>query len=388
MALRVHSTRPFQGRGFDPRGGAMYVQPIRPQVDSWFAPVNLPEPEPRVAVLLNANAKRVDEKVHRALSHVVPEGDLFLTRTFEEARAVARTVVDRRYPTVFTGGGDGTFVGFLNEIHNVLDRRRTGPLPRGRAPRFGLLKLGTGNALAGLCGASSASTEGLVDDILRARAGEVPGVLKLELLQTEGKRSPFAGVGIDAGILNHYMEIRRAAAKGPLGNLLSGFGGYAVAIAGRSIPSFLTQTNPRMEVRSRGFAQRVGPDGKPVGCALGPGALLYEGPALIAAASTVPYYGYNLKIFPFAGSRRGMFHLRIANVPIAKIIPNIYPALWNGTWFPEGMFDFLAEDVEIRLDRKAPFQIGGDAEGYRDYVRFTLWKNTVELLDFNSVPRA
>ncbi len=366
----------------------MYVQPIRPQVDSRFSPVNLPEPEPRVAVLLNANAKRVDEKIHRALSHVVPEGDSFLTRTFEQARDVARTVVDRRYPTVFTGGGDGTFVGFLNEIHSVLERRRGAHGPAQRAPRFGLLKLGTGNALAGLCGASPASGEGLVDDILRARAGEVPGILKLEMLQTEGKRSPFAGVGIDAGILNHFMELRRATGKGPLGKLLSGGAGYAVAIASRSIPTFIANPSPRIEVRSRGYAQRVGPDGRPVGCAMGPGALIYEGPALIAAASTVPYYGYNLKIFPFAGSRRGMFHLRIANLPIAKIVPNIYPSLWNGTWFPEGIHDFLAEDVEIKLDRKAPFQIGGDAEGYRDYVRFTIWKNTVELLDFNSVPRA
>ncbi len=367
----------------------MYVQSTRPQVDLRLVPVSVCEPGPKVAVLLNANAKRVDEKVRRALTHVVPEGDLFLTRTFEQAREVAETVIQRRYPTVFTGGGDGTFVGFLNEILNALERRRArAPFSSGRLPRFGLLKLGTGNALAGLCGASSASGESLVDDILRARANEVPGLLKLELLQSEGKRTPFAGVGIDAGILNHFMELRRATAGSPFGRLLCGGAGYALAIAGRSIPMFVTQPNPRIEVRSRGLAQRVGPDGKTIGGPLGPGALLYQGPALIAAASTVPFYGYNLKIFPFAGRRRGMFHLRIANLPIAKIVPNIYPALWNGTWFPEGMFDFLAEDVEIKLDRKAPFQIGGDAEGYRDHVRFALWKNTVELLDFNSLPRA
>jgi len=367
----------------------MYVQPIRPQVDTRFFPVNVREPEPKVAVLLNANAKRVDEKVRRALSHVVPEGDLFFTRTFEQAREVAQTVVERRYPTVFTGGGDGTFVGFLNEIYNALERRRGGsPFAGARAPRFGLLKLGTGNALAGLCGASPSSGERLLDDVLRARASEVPGILKLELLRTEGKRTPFAGIGIDAGIVNHFMELRRATARAPLGRLLNGGAGYALAIASRSIPAFVSQPSPRIEVRSRGLAHRLGPDGKPIGGPLGPGSLLYQGPALIAAASTVPYYGYGLKIFPFAGSRRGMFQLRIANVPIAKIVPNIYPALWNGTWFPEGMFDFLAEDVEIKLDRKAPFQIGGDAEGYRDYVRFTMWKNTVELLDFNAVPRA
>jgi diacylglycerol kinase family enzyme len=367
----------------------MYVHPILPDVERRPVPVALRDPEPKVAVLLNANAKRVDERVRRSLSHVVPDGDLFVTRTFEQARQVAETVVQRRYPTVFTGGGDGTFVGFLNEIYNALERRRAASAaPPPRPPRFGLLRLGTGNAVAGLCGASSAHGEGLVDDVLRARADEVPGLLKLELLQSEGKRSPFAGVGIDAGILNHFMEIRRATAGGPLGWLFAGGAGYALAIAGRSIPRFVTQPSPRIEVRSRGFAQRMGPDGKPVGAPMGPGDLLYQGPALIAAASTVPYYGYNLRVFPFAGTRRGTFHLRIANVPIAKIVPNIYPAVWNGTWFPEGMHDFLADDVEIKLDRKAPFQIGGDAEGYRDSVRFTMWKNSVELLDFNAIPRA
>ena len=89
----------------------MYVHPIRSD-DASLAPIALHPVEPKVAVLLNANAKRVNEKVRRTLSHVVPEGDLFLTRTFEEARAVAETVVERRYQTVFTGGGESyVFVG-------------------------------------------------------------------------------------------------------------------------------------------------------------------------------------------------------------------------------------------------------------------------------------
>lgn len=365
----------------------MYVHPIRSD-DVKLAPVAVSPVESKVAVLLNANAKRVSEKVRRSLSHVVPESDLFLTHTFEEARRVAETVVDRRYQTVFTGGGDGTFCGFLNEIHNVIERRRAAnPFAIVRQPRFGVLKLGTGNALASLCGASSASGDGILDDVLRARANEVPGVVKLELVSTEGKRAPFAGVGVDAGILNHYVELKHAASKGPFGKLVVGGAGYALAIAARSLPTYLFSARPNVEIKSRALAYRVGPDGKPIGPAYGPGAVLYHGPALFAAAGTVPCYGFNFRVFPFAGLRRGMMHLRIVDVPIPSILPNIYPSAWEGRWFPEGMHDFLAEDVEIRVDRKVPFQVGGDAEGYRDSVRLSIWKNTVELLDFSPACR-
>jgi diacylglycerol kinase family enzyme len=364
----------------------MYAHPIRPGLDAKLVPVELREAEPRVAVLLNANAKRVDEKVRRTLSHVVPEGDLFLTRTFEEAREVAELVVDRRYQVVLTGGGDGTFVGFLNEIFNVLDRRRAGnPFAGPRAPKFGILKLGTGNALANLVGASA--DDAIVDDVLRTRANEVSGVLKVEMLMTEGKRAPFAGIGLDAGILNHYVETKRTLGHGPLAKLFVGGGGYAAAIGFKSIPAYANKPRPNIEIRSRGHAWRIGPDGKPVGNPMGPGAILYRGPALLAAASTVPCYGYNFKLFPFAGTRRGMMQLRVADVPIPAIIANLFTKVWQGRWFPEGMHDFMCEDIEMRSEQKVPFQVGGDAEGYRDYVRFTTSKEAVELLDFSSAPK-
>src|SRR6476659_2700817 len=56
----------------------------------------------KVAVLLNANARKVTAKVVRALSHVVPEEDLFVSRSEMDARRIAQAVVDRRYGTVFS----------------------------------------------------------------------------------------------------------------------------------------------------------------------------------------------------------------------------------------------------------------------------------------------
>ncbi|HZX67155.1 MAG TPA: hypothetical protein VFE76_17250, partial [Myxococcales bacterium] len=73
----------------------------------------LPIPQKKVAVLLNGNARAVTEQLRRELEQFVPPEDLFFSRTFEDARSIARTVLDRGYPTVLTGGGDGTFVGYV-----------------------------------------------------------------------------------------------------------------------------------------------------------------------------------------------------------------------------------------------------------------------------------
>src|SRR5678815_6179467 len=66
---------------------------------------------PRVAVLLNARARKVTPRVVRALSHVVPRADLYLSRSPNDARDIARTILTRGYDAVFCGGGDGTLLG-------------------------------------------------------------------------------------------------------------------------------------------------------------------------------------------------------------------------------------------------------------------------------------
>jgi Diacylglycerol kinase catalytic domain len=124
----------------------------------------------RVAVLLNAHARKVTPGVLRALSHVVSRGDLYVSRSPLDARRIAHAVVDGGYHTVFFGGGDGTFMGFADEVLNLAARRRVSHLPH-----FGVLKLGTGNGLANWVNASGVRSGGIVEDVLRARSGEVPG---------------------------------------------------------------------------------------------------------------------------------------------------------------------------------------------------------------------
>src|SRR5450631_3910989 len=106
-----------------------------PSVDSPAYLRGVPTPE-RVAVLLNAHARRVTPSVLRALSRVVPRGDLYVSRSPLDARRIAHAVVEQGYHTVFLGGGDGTFVGFADEVLNLAARRRVS-----RLPHFGILKL-------------------------------------------------------------------------------------------------------------------------------------------------------------------------------------------------------------------------------------------------------
>lgn len=355
----------------------MWAQPFRADVEQ-IPPRGVEEH--RVAVLLNANARKVNAKVLRALRHVVPGKDLFLSRSELDARRIAQQVVDRGYHTVFLGGGDGTITCFVNEILNqVALRRRHHPT---QAPRFGVLKLGTGNSVASLVRASKG--DGIVDDVLRARSGEVPGYRAVDLLLIEGKRAPFAGLGIDGQLLNDYVWVKRNLGQGLLSSVMTGPGGYFASVAFKTVPYCLTRsTAVECEVvNGATTAYRMGPDGAPTET-FAAGATLYRGPLMLAAAGTVPYYGYELKMFPFAGKRRGMMNLRVGTLPTTAVLANL-PRLWNGTWFPDGLKDFLVKDATIRFTREVPFQIAGDAEGYRSQVRFEVAPDPIELVDFSA----
>jgi diacylglycerol kinase family enzyme len=357
----------------------MWVQPFR----SADVEVYPPRHETgRVAVLLNANARKVTPKVIRALSHVVAEGDLFLSRSELDARRIAQQVVDRRYHTVFLGGGDGTLACFVNEIANQVNQRRQHHPTE--LPRFGVLKLGTGNSVAEVVNASGLRGDGIVDDVLRARAGEVPGYRTVDLLTVEGRRAPFCGLGVDAKLLNDYVAVKQTVADGPLARLMTGPGGYFASVALKTLPFYLTNPNAvECEVINgdAGLAYRMGPDGKPVGEPLEPGAVLYRGKVMMASAGTIPYYGFALKMFPFAGKRRGMMNLRLATIPAAEIVANL-GGLWKGTWFPEGMRDFLTREAVVRFATPMPFQIAGDAHGARDELHVAVDREPIELVDF------
>ena len=70
----------------------------------------------RVAVVLNGNARQVTDQLVESFDQVVGSGDLFLSRSMDEAHGIALSIVEEGYQTVVTGGGDGTFVQMVTSI--------------------------------------------------------------------------------------------------------------------------------------------------------------------------------------------------------------------------------------------------------------------------------
>lgn len=349
----------------------------------------------KVAVLLNAKARNVSDGLKRELENFVPPEDLYYSRCFDDARRIARQVLDRGYRTVLTGGGDGTFVGYVNCLFEEAMQPGAGtsagalklvPLPAHavRLPRIGALKLGTGNAVADFSGASGKRV-GVVEDILRARSGEVSIARPLHLLAHDGKRAPFAGLGIDAAVLNDYVRVKESVNGTRFSFLGAGGLGYFCSVVGRTIPAYVLQRAVAgVEVVNLGGpAQQIGPDGKPLGRDIQRGEIIYRGPCKIAAAGTVPNYGFGFQIFPYATRAPGRFQLRLTALSVPSILANLR-TLWRGGPPPAGVLDFHCEKVRIRFDRDMPLQVGGDAEGWRREVVFEMAERPLDLLDFRA----
>jgi diacylglycerol kinase family enzyme len=330
-----------------------------------------------IAVLLNANAKMVTDRVQQALSGVVSAENLFLSRDPSDASTIADTVLDRGYGTVFTGGGDGTFVAWVNHILDRAERRLA------RAPRFGVLALGTGNAVAEMVGARPHSH---VEELQRFLRGEVPYCRRIDLVSCEGRRTPFAGVGVDAAILNDYHWLRQQLGKGALRRFAQGIGGYGLAVALRSAPRQLVNRRaPYCEVTNAGRpAWRLDDRGRRIGKPIEQGEMLYAGPCIMAAGGTVPYYGFGLKAFPFALSRPGLMHLRIAGkIPVSTLLWNV-SKIWTGDFHHPGLLDFQVERAVLEFEKPMPFQIGGDAEGWREEMTLGMAPQAIEVVDFTT----
>jgi diacylglycerol kinase family enzyme len=332
-------------------------------------------------VVVNGNAKSVTSDVIATLDQILAGGDLFVSRRLSEVGDIARTLVDRGYGTVLTGGGDGTFTTVVSAVVREADRRGA---PR---PRFGLLRLGTGNSLAWVVGASPAKRggRGLAADIQRLR--EDAGSRPMRFIEVEGYVAPFCGFGVDAVVLRDYVRTKEVLSRGPLRRLAPGPLAYVVSSVTQSIPSYLLRPVPHCRVVNLGAdAYRVGERGAKIGAPVRAGEVLYEGRARLVAAGTIPYYGFGFRVFPYADDRPDRMHLRIAVITSFEFVANFRP-IWRGEYENlETVFDYLVEAVRIEMDPETPFQIGGDTQGERREVTLRLQRDPLELVDFYAPP--
>jgi diacylglycerol kinase family enzyme len=347
-------------------------------------PRDEPGPRRRIGVVVNGNARSVTADVIATLDEVLDRGDIFLSRKIEDSEGIARTLLDRGYDTILTAGGDGTFTVIVTAVVKEATARGI------TAPRFGLLSLGTGNSLAWVLGASRMKKGGrgaraVTVDVsrLQADAGSRP----LPLVEVDDTLSPFCGFGVDANVLRHYAATKKLLARGPLAPLSSGLFAYALSTVTRTFPEYLVKPTPHCRVTNRGGdVYRIGRRGALVGAAIKAGSVVYEGPATIAAVSTIPYYGFGLRLFPYAEDRPGKMQLRISRAATIPFIKNMRE-IWRGEWDdPEYMFDYSVDAVDVELDPPTAFQIGGDVKGDRDLAEIRLGPS-VRVVDFYAPPR-
>lgn len=332
----------------------------------------------RIAVVVNGNARQVTGDIVEVLDQIVQTGDLFVSRDLADAERIAHTIAQRRYRTVLTGGGDGTFVHMVTLI--VREARARSQRP----PRFGLLKLGTGNALSWVLGnQQTTGKKAMVADLARLRSEG--GSRKMRLLEVEGTLTPFAGMGIDAICLEHYGATKRWLSRSKVTRpLATGPVAYALATTLRSLPEFLVRSHPHVRVVNEGApALLIGEGDQPV-AEIPRGALLYEGPSRLVALSTIPYWGFGARVFPFAEERDDRFSLRIADVGSVEVAMHMR-SLWRGSYRSDTVHDYLCERIAIHYDAPMPLQIGGDVVGRRTEVHAAL-ADPIEVVDFYAPP--
>lgn len=337
-------------------------------------PLHAPMARPfagRTAFLLNANARAVSHRVARRLLEMVPEGDLFFSRSIADAESFLLTILRRGYDRLFVGGGDGTIVFALNHIRRLCDEHGF------EAPRMGVLKLGTGNAMAHLLGSQSP----VVDTFHLTQKGE-SSTITIDMIESDdGVVTPFAGMGYDGEVLNDYMALKEAV-KGPVGHyLVQTVWGYLGAMITRTVPRHMNAVKQTVRVTSREDAilMRATDDGDEE-VVIPAGTVLYDGPAAFLSVGSIPFFGYGFTMFPFARNKPGYFQLRVGAAPVSSILANLYPKVWKGTYRHPKMFDFLVKDVDIESSGELAYQVGGDAAGHAKTLHFKVAKRPVEFI--------
>ena len=147
--------------------------------------------------------------------------------------------------------------------------------------------------------------------------------------------------------------------------------GYLIAGLGMTLPKRLLFRKPIVKITANKPCERVRyVNGKVERESYEAGDILFHGSALIVTVGSIPFCGYNFKMFPFMGDSTEHVQLRIAACHPLTIISKLYPQVWKGTATHPLLFDFLVKDVSIESDMPLPFQIGGDACGHKRTARF------------------
>lgn len=323
------------------------------------------------AVLLNALAKGWTGSLHHKIQRFVSSNDLYLTDDFRQAERTVDKLLAGDYDAIFTGGGDGTIVYLMNAIE---ERIRAGEIDREDAPPVGVLRMGTGNAIASYLGA------GPVPDDLRAlRAGAPLKLYSVDMIEGSEGIFPFAGFGWDADILNDYEGLKDTVRDTALENYATGIGGYFASVFSRTIPRVVKTDPVRVTVTNLGErAMQVDFDGNILE-EYDQGDILFEGLARVVGTASIPYWGFKIRMFPHATEYPGMAQLRCYHGGVGWIVSHL-PRFWKGEFPEEKIDDFIYSKVRVQLQGKAlPYQVAGDAAGFEREVEWRIAEHPATL---------
>jgi diacylglycerol kinase family enzyme len=316
----------------------------------------------RAVAIVNGNARGLRSRLRAKLEGALP-GRVRFTESLDDARTAIRAEIRRGVDVMVLAGGDGTVVMGLTLLGEAC---RGAGRPE---PAIAILRLGTGNAIADTVGAS----DDVIEDLERiARgAGERRVVPLIEVL---GVRAPFVGMGVDALLLEDHEAVERVVDRVPgARRVLGNAARYALSVALRSVPRFAAGARPHARVKNLGSPaiemRRTGATGREEPA----GTELWSGACTLVAGATIPFFGFGLKMFAFAGTHEGRFHLRCGDAGLFEIMRST-PAAFRGEYFSEHVRDFLCDRVAIELDRETAIEAGGELLGRRQYVELALGK--------------
>lgn len=326
-----------------------------------------------IAVILNANARRVSERIVKRMKYAVPESQLYISKTLEEGQQLIQEILRKKYTHVVMGGGDGTVVEIINQLRNSLREMGRGDSDM---PKLGFLKLGTGNAWSRFLGSDNGKRS-----LPRMAQPDNWRISRFNLLETENRCAHFAGMGWDANVLADYYGLRETLKNNPLDRFMAGIVGYLTAMALKTIPRQMAGPAPLVRVINQSDeVYQMTHFRPPKRVKIGIGETLYEGPANVFGAATTPYYGFNMVAFPFARMKEGFMNFRLISAGLFEVVTN-WHKIFTGRWSSPGLQDWLVKDVRIEIDRKLPVHVGGDLMGLRDAWDLSVSDLSVQVYD-------
>jgi len=328
----------------------------------------------KIAFIINAHAKKVNDKLIEKLAQKIPINNLFYSKSIKESYYYLQYILKKKYTHIVSGGGDGTFINNLNIVRKIFINRKYKYIPK-----MGVLKLGTGNALA-----SEIKTRNIFDDVAYLVDGKKLFLKKIFMVQCNNSIiTPFAGLGYDADVLYDYIHFNKTFDRTPLDKITSSLLGYILSVLFITLPknffNFRKSNIAKIVTKSEAYEIITNEEKREEAILYESNEIIYEDKVFMILVGSIKFFGYGLQIFPCAGYHKKFLHLRVFTCTPLKFITNLRQ-IWSGTFRDPQIKEFLIKDVNISTSELLPYQIGGDFKGFYKNINFKITNFCIQFI--------